>query len=53
MRIESQTHPQDDHRDKITDCIRPGSRGSTRVRLAKDIYQNTDLVYGEFEIQWS
>ena len=38
MRFESQTHPQDDHRGRITDCsTRYGQAHavSTRVRLAK------------------
>ena len=38
MRFESQTHPQDDHVDRITDCsTRYGQAPAvcTRVRLAK------------------
>ena len=38
MRFESQTHPQDDHVDRITDCSTRYDQAPvvcTRVRLAK------------------
>ena len=44
MRFESQTHPQDDHIDGITDCsARYGQALATRVRLAKERWDGTAM----------
>ena len=43
MRFESQTHPQDDHLDRITDCSTPYGQAPavcTRVSLAKGRWVN-------------